>query len=70
MNVKVNAPPAVHQLIATLEGEDFETWAVGGAIRDALLGEPGGDGDWDLATRATPRQIQRLFRRTVPLGIR
>ncbi|MYB07655.1 MAG: hypothetical protein F4Y07_03450 [Gemmatimonadetes bacterium] len=70
VNVKVNAPPAVHQLIATLEGEDFETWAVGGAIRDALLGEPGGDGDWDLATRATPRQIQRLFRRTVPLGIR
>ena len=69
MNVKVNAPPAVRQLIDALEAEDFETWAVGGAIRDALLGQPGGEEDWDLATRATPRQVRRLFRRTVPLGI-
>lgn len=69
MNVKVNAPPAVHELIDTLEAEDFQTWAVGGAIRDALLGQPGGEEDWDLATRARPRQVRRLFRRTVPLGI-
>lgn len=69
MNVEVNAPPAVRELIRTLERARFETWAVGGAIRDALLGQPGREEDWDLATRATPRQVQRLFRRTVPLGI-
>jgi len=39
---------------------------VGGAVRDALLGLP--NSDWDLATAATPAQIQRLFRRTVPVG--
>lgn len=36
-------------------------------MRDALLGlRPG---DWDLATRAHPQDIRRIFRRTVPIGI-
>ncbi|WP_269141392.1 CCA tRNA nucleotidyltransferase [Gemmatimonas groenlandica] len=45
----------------------FETWCVGGAVRDALLGEA--HLDWDLATAATPTQVRKLFRRTVPVGI-
>jgi tRNA nucleotidyltransferase (CCA-adding enzyme) len=53
--------------VGILESAGFETWAVGGAIRDASLGRP--CGDWDLATRARPGDVQRLFRRTVPLGI-
>lgn len=61
------APPAVRWITRKLEGAGFETWAVGGAVRDALLGRP--SGDWDLATRATPAQVRRLFRRTVPLGV-
>ncbi len=40
---------------------------MGGAVRDGLLGI--GNLDWDLATAATPPQVQRLFRRTVPKGI-
>jgi tRNA nucleotidyltransferase/poly(A) polymerase len=40
---------------------------VGGAVRDALLGHP--HLDWDLATSATPDDVRRLFRRTVPLGL-
>ncbi|MGM0668212.1 MAG: CCA tRNA nucleotidyltransferase [Gemmatimonadota bacterium] len=51
----------------TLEAAGYETWAVGGAIRNTLLGLP--SGDWDLATRAPPRVVQRLFPRTVPVGI-
>jgi tRNA nucleotidyltransferase (CCA-adding enzyme) len=62
-----SAPPAVRWIVRKLEGAGFETWAVGGAVRDALLGLPGGD--WDLATLARPEQVRRLFRRTVPLGI-
>lgn len=50
-----------------LEEAGFETWTVGGAVRDALLGLPAVD--WDLATAARPRQVRRLFRRTVPIGI-
>lgn len=60
-------PDAVHWITERLEDAGFETWTVGGAVRDALLGRPGGD--WDLATRATPKEVQRLFRRTVPIGV-
>ncbi len=45
----------------------FEAWCVGGAVRDALLGLA--HLDWDLATSATPQQVRRLFKRTVPVGI-
>lgn len=60
-------PPAVRWITRTLEEADYETWAVGGAVRDALRDHP--SGDWDLATRARPRTVRKLFRRTVPIGI-
>lgn len=58
---------AVLDIARKLEGAGFETWCVGGAVRDALLGHP--HLDWDLATAATPPQVRRLFRRTIPVGI-
>ena len=61
------APPPVRWITRTLEKAGYETWAVGGAVRDALTGRPGGD--WDLATRARPATVRSLFRRTVPIGI-
>ncbi|MBB4635567.1 HD domain-containing protein [Longimicrobium terrae] len=45
----------------------FDTWTVGGAVRDALTG--GHPKDWDLATAARPAEMRRLFKRTVPVGI-
>ncbi|HCR03811.1 MAG TPA: tRNA cytidylyltransferase [Gemmatimonadetes bacterium] len=62
-----SAPAAVGWIARTLEGAGFETWAVGGAVRDVLLGVE--SVDWDLATRARPEQVRHLFRRTVPVGI-
>ncbi len=63
----ITCPPAVSWIVSTLEAKGFETWAVGGAVRNSLLGiQPG---DWDLATRATPSEVRKLFRRTVPVGI-
>ena len=61
------APSAVTWIAKTLERAGFETWAVGGAVRDVLLGVD--SVDWDLATRARPGQVRRVFRRTVPIGI-
>ncbi|HEY0529669.1 MAG TPA: polynucleotide adenylyltransferase, partial [Gemmatimonadaceae bacterium] len=55
------------KIAATLESAGFETWCVGGAVRDALLGHP--HLDWDLATAAKPEEVRRLFKRTVPVGI-
>ena len=61
------APPAVRWVVRTLEEAGHETWTVGGAVRDAILGHP--SGDWDFTTRARPAQVRRVFRRTVPIGI-
>jgi tRNA nucleotidyltransferase/poly(A) polymerase len=57
----------VVRIAQRLENAGFETWCVGGAVRDALMGHP--HLDWDLATAATPEQVRGLFRRTVPLGV-
>jgi tRNA nucleotidyltransferase (CCA-adding enzyme) len=60
-------PQEVLGIAEKLEGAGFETWCVGGAVRDNLLGYP--NKDFDLATAATPPQVRKLFRRTIPLGI-
>ena len=52
-------PLDVSQCIEALEGASFATYAVGGCVRDHLLGlEPQ---DFDLCTAATPDQVQAVF---------
>jgi tRNA nucleotidyltransferase (CCA-adding enzyme) len=63
----LSPPGPVLDIAKRLENEGFETWCVGGAVRDALLGHA--HLDWDLATAATPQQVRGLFPRTVPVGI-
>ncbi len=70
MSVRIEVPGPVRELVEQLEEAEFETWTVGGAVRDALRGSPAEREDWDLATRATPEQVRRIFPRTVPLGPR
>lgn len=61
-------PAEVRDIAGKLENAGYETWAVGGALRDFLLGHP--HGDVDLATAATPEQVQALFPRSVPVGLK
>lgn len=67
--MKLRPPHPVLEIASALEAAGFDTWCVGGAIRDALLGHP--HLDWDLATSATPEQVRDVFghRRTIPVGI-
>ncbi|HEV2670924.1 MAG TPA: CCA tRNA nucleotidyltransferase [Gemmatimonadales bacterium] len=60
-------PDEVLKIATKLEDAGFETWCVGGAIRDNLLGVP--NHDFDLTTAAPPPTVQKLFKRTVPVGI-
>src|SRR6266496_5620726 len=60
-------PNEVLKIAKRLEDAGFETWCVGGAIRDNLLGLE--NHDFDLTTAAPPAEVQRLFKRTVPVGI-
>src|SRR5437867_1639386 len=61
-------PPEVLKIAQTLEDSGYETWCVGGAIRDNLLGLE--NHDFDLTTAAPPEEVRKLFKRTVPVGIR
>lgn len=64
----LHIPESILQIARTLEGAGFEAWCVGGTLRDTLLGHP--HSDYDIATSATPEQVQRLFPRTVAVGIK
>lgn len=63
--------PALHAVMAALTAGGAQALVVGGAVRNALLGEP--VADVDIATSARPEQTQALARaaglRTVPTGI-
>ncbi|HEV8356083.1 MAG TPA: CCA tRNA nucleotidyltransferase [Gemmatimonadales bacterium] len=59
-------PGEIVEILRRLEEAGYETWCVGGALRDRLLGEA--DLDVDLATAARPEDVRRLFRRTVAVG--
>ncbi len=60
-------PKQVKQIIETLQAHGHEAYAVGGCVRDAMLGkEPQ---DWDITTSALPYQVKALFRRTIDTGI-
>ena len=65
---RLEIPASILQIARTLEEAGFEAWCVGGTLRDTLLGHP--HSDYDLATSATPADVQRLFRRTVPVGVK
>jgi tRNA nucleotidyltransferase (CCA-adding enzyme) len=60
-------PDAVLRIARRLEEAGFETWCVGGAVRDNLLHLE--NHDFDLTTAATPDVVQSTFRRTVPIGV-
>ena len=60
-------PPHVRAVCQTLAAAGHQAVAVGGAVRDALLGRT--PGDWDIATSADPAQVIALFRHTVPTGL-
>ncbi|MBR2484405.1 MAG: tRNA nucleotidyltransferase, partial [Oscillospiraceae bacterium] len=65
MRVKEN----VQAVMQALEGAGFEAYAVGGAVRDSLLGkEPF---DWDVTTSALPEQVMERFGdAAIPTGLK
>ena len=54
------------EIIRCLQAAGFAAFWVGGCVRDFLLGrEPQ---DFDIATDARPEQVEKLFRKTIPVG--
>ena len=65
--MRIQIPNNVDFIISELNKHGFEAFAVGGCVRDTLLGrEPE---DWDITTSARPEEVKRIFRRTIDTGI-
>ena len=65
--MKIILPEKVNRIIHTLQENGFEAYAVGGCVRDSILGRT--PDDWDITTSATPIETKALFSRTFDTGI-
>ena len=65
--MKIQLPEKVKVIIQTLEAACYEAYAVGGCVRDSVLGRI--PADWDITTSALPEQVKELFHRTIDTGI-
>jgi len=59
---KSDIPPEVLEASFTLQSKGFESYIVGGCVRDLMLGRK--PKDWDITTDATPEEIISLFPET------
>ena len=66
-NIRLDAGAAA--LLAWLHGAGYAAYAVGGCVRDSLLGRT--PQDWDLCTSARPEQVLALFGegQCIPTGL-
>lgn len=65
---KIDIPKNVRLIINILKQNGFEAFAVGGCVRDTILGR--NPQDWDITTSALPHQVKELFHRTLDTGIK
>ncbi len=65
--IRICLPRKVEDIIDRIQAAGYEAYAVGGCIRDSILGkEPD---DWDITTSAKPEEVKKLFDRTIDTGI-
>ncbi len=59
-NLKIDMPVEVEAALNILKDNGYESYIVGGCVRDSILGvEPE---DWDITTSALPSQIMECFK--------
>lgn len=66
--MQIKLPDKVKLIIETLATAGYEAYAVGGCVRDSVLGRI--PNDWDITTSAKPDEIKGLFGRTIDTGIK
>ncbi|NBI87284.1 CCA tRNA nucleotidyltransferase [Lachnospiraceae bacterium] len=65
--MQIQLPEKVSHIIATLVQSGHQAYAVGGCIRDSVLGRI--PQDWDITTSAKPYEVKALFPKTIDTGI-
>ena len=67
IKVRIQLPYEVEWVIGKIRDAGYEAFAVGGCVRDTLLGRT--PEDWDVTTSARPEAVKAIFERTVDTGI-
>jgi poly(A) polymerase/tRNA nucleotidyltransferase (CCA-adding enzyme) len=62
LNTQFDVPKSVEDISRVLQGAGFESFLVGGCVRDSILGKT--PKDWDVATNAAPEDVLKLFPHT------
>ena len=65
--MKIKIPDDVRFILKQLNKAGYEAYAVGGCVRDSILGRV--PDDWDITTSALPWQIKNIFPKTIDTGI-
>lgn len=70
MFYKIKIPEYALIAMKELQKNGFDSFVVGGCVRDSLMGKTAHD--WDMTTSAEPEETLRVFRnfRTIPTGIK
>ncbi len=63
-----DVPDYVRDIVFLLKNKGFNTWIVGGSVRDIILGRE--INDWDLATEAKSDDVISIFSHTIPTGLK
>ena len=68
--IQISVEDGAYRVLAALNRAGYQAYAVGGCVRDALLGKT--PHDWDICTDARPEQVVRVFgeQRCIPTGMR
>lgn len=64
----IRIPKFVVKVLLRLEDSGYEAYAVGGCVRDMLIGRK--VNDYDVCTSARPEETLRLFPNSIPTGIK
>ena len=64
----IKLPENVKSIIEVLYSNGYEAYAVGGCVRDSVLGKK--PKDWDITTSAFPQEVKSLFKKTIDTGIK
>lgn len=63
-----NIPAPIKEIAIILNTEGFQCFLVGGSVRDSIMGFT--PKEYDIATDAKPEDVQRIFKYTIPTGIK
>lgn len=58
-DLTIKLPETIKFVLGKLEKNGFSAYAVGGAVRDYILGNPAND--WDVTTSALPDETEKVF---------